>query len=194
MPGLPRREGLGPACRRRRWHQIAEDAAWGRATLCRHQPTRKSLLRDPCRGRDHWVAVAFEAAVLEDLPADRAISGIVAVFLREGAEEYAAVINRAGALCELAMIERTIRPIQDVVSRGLADRVLRTTSVRTPAPLAAGAHDLPGLQGAHDHHHSVGMWSSRTSAISMTELLARLSRKITSTVPSPVADGARIAS
>ncbi|RMB82380.1 TetR/AcrR family transcriptional regulator [Streptomyces shenzhenensis] len=72
--------------------EIADEAGVGRATLYRHFPTRESLLRGVAKVGIAELADAFDAAHLEELPADRAIARIIAVYLREGAK-YAAVIR-----------------------------------------------------------------------------------------------------
>jgi TetR/AcrR family transcriptional repressor of mexCD-oprJ operon len=105
--------------------EIADEAGVGRATLYRHFPTRESLQQGVAEVGITELADAFEAAGLDDLPADRAIARITAVVMRNGAM-YAAVINQANAaLCDPADIERTVRPIREVVDRGIRDGVLR---------------------------------------------------------------------
>ncbi|MEV6160013.1 hypothetical protein AB0L53_57710 [Nonomuraea sp. NPDC052129] len=69
------------------------------------------------------LAEAFEAANLDELPADRAITRIIAVFLRNGAK-YAAVIRQADDFCDPAAVERASRPIREVIARGIRDKVL----------------------------------------------------------------------
>lgn len=104
--------------------EIADEAGVGRATLYRHYPTRESLLRGVAEAGMAELVEAFEAANLDELPADRAITRIIAVYLRNGAK-YAAVISQADQLCDHAAIERTSRPIREVIARGIGDQVLR---------------------------------------------------------------------
>jgi AcrR family transcriptional regulator len=104
--------------------EIADEAGVGRATLYRHFPTRESLQRGVAAVGITELAEAFETANLPRLPADRAIARITAVVLRNGAK-YAAVLGQASGLCDPADIERTTRPIREVIDRGIRDRVLR---------------------------------------------------------------------
>lgn len=104
--------------------EIADDAGVGRATLYRHFPTRESLLQGVAEAGMTELVEAFAAANLDTLPADRAITRIIAVFLRNGAK-YSAVIRQATEQCDPAAIERTIRPIREVLARGARDKVLR---------------------------------------------------------------------
>ncbi|WP_433186516.1 hypothetical protein [Actinoallomurus sp. CA-150999] len=85
---------------------------------------RESLLRGLAEVGMAELVEALAAANLDELPADRAIARIIAVFLREGAK-YAAVISQADEYCDPAVMERTIRPIREVMARGVRDKVLR---------------------------------------------------------------------
>ncbi|MGP3920591.1 TetR/AcrR family transcriptional regulator [Nonomuraea sp. 10N515B] len=104
--------------------EIADEAGVGRATLYRHFPTRESLLRGVAEAGMAELAEAFAAANLDELPADRAITRIIAVYLRNGAK-YAAVISQADQFCDAADIERAGQPIREVIARGIRDKVLR---------------------------------------------------------------------
>lgn len=104
--------------------EIADEAGVGRATLYRHFPTRESLLRGVAEAGITELVEAFDAAHLDDLPADRAIARVIAIYLREGAK-YAAVIRQAVEYCDPADIERTVRPVRAVIDRGVRDRALR---------------------------------------------------------------------
>ncbi|MFG1966841.1 TetR/AcrR family transcriptional regulator [Nonomuraea sp. NPDC049028] len=104
--------------------EIADEAGVGRATLYRHFPTRESLLCGVAEVGMAELVEAFAAANLDELPADRAITRIIAVYLRNGAK-YAAVIGQADQFCDHDAIERTVRPIRDVIARGMRDKVLR---------------------------------------------------------------------
>ena len=104
--------------------EIAEAAGVGRATLYRHFPSRESLLRAVARAGFAELVEGFGAARLDQLPADRAIARIVAVFLREGIK-YAAVIRQAAEYQNPADTECTERPVREVINRGMRDRVLR---------------------------------------------------------------------
>ncbi|MGI5440477.1 TetR/AcrR family transcriptional regulator [Streptomyces shenzhenensis] len=104
--------------------EIADEAGVGRATLYRHFPTRESLLRGVAKVGIAELADAFDAAHLEEFPADRAIARIIAVYLREGAK-YAAVIRQAGDYCDPGEIERTINPVRDALARGVRAKLLR---------------------------------------------------------------------
>ncbi|KAB8194889.1 TetR family transcriptional regulator [Nonomuraea phyllanthi] len=102
--------------------EIADEAGVGRATLYRHFPTRESLLSGVAGIAE--LADGFAAANLGELPADRAIARIVAVFLRNGGK-YAAVIRNAGQYCDPADLERTAKPVREVLARGVRDQILR---------------------------------------------------------------------
>ncbi len=104
--------------------EIADEAGVGRATLYRHFPTRESLLRGVAEGGMSELVEAFAAANLAELPVDRAIARVTAVFMRTGAK-YAAVIGQADAYCDPDLTERTVRPIRDAIARGVRDDVLR---------------------------------------------------------------------
>ncbi|MFC8511766.1 TetR/AcrR family transcriptional regulator [Streptomyces sp. NPDC057257] len=104
--------------------EIADEAGVGRATLYRHFPSRDSLLRGMAEAGVNELVEAFEAARLHELPADRAIARLIAVFLREGAK-YAAVIRQADQYCDPVDMERTVKPVREVIDRGVRDGVLR---------------------------------------------------------------------
>lgn len=105
--------------------EIADEAGVGRATLYRHFPTRESLQQGVAEVGITEIVDAFEAAGLDELPSDRAIARLTAVVMRNGAK-YASVISKSNAeLCEPADIERAVRPIREVVDRGIRDGVLR---------------------------------------------------------------------
>lgn len=105
--------------------EIADEAGVGRATLYRHFPTRESLQQGVAEAGIADLADAFEAAGLGELSADRAIARITSVVMRNGGR-YAAVMSQASAeLCDPADIERTTRPIREVIDRGIRDGVLR---------------------------------------------------------------------
>ena len=103
---------------------IADEAGIGRATLYRHFPTRESLLRGVGDAGTAELADAFAAANLDELPVDRAIARITSVFLRTGAK-YAAVLSQVDEFRDPVAKERTIRPVRDVITRGVRDGVLR---------------------------------------------------------------------
>ncbi|WP_431917976.1 TetR/AcrR family transcriptional regulator [Nonomuraea jabiensis] len=104
--------------------EIADEAGVGRATLYRHFPTRESLLSGVAGAGIAELVEGFAAANLDELPADRAIARIIAVFLRNGAK-YAAVIRHADQHCDPADIERAAKPVREVLARGVRDQVLR---------------------------------------------------------------------
>lgn len=103
---------------------IAEEAGIGRATLYRYFPTRESLLRGVGDAGIAEVTEAFAAANLDGLPVDHGIARITSVCLRFGAK-YAAM----SALVEEDHTEgakqRTNRPVQEAISRGVREGVLR---------------------------------------------------------------------
>lgn len=104
---------------------IAEAAGVGRATLYRHFPTRDSLLHGVADAGTAELSDAFAAATLDDIPADRAISRIISIFLRTGAK-YAAL---AGQLEEYgdpeSKEECVVVPVHHVLERGVRDGLLR---------------------------------------------------------------------
>jgi TetR/AcrR family transcriptional repressor of mexCD-oprJ operon len=105
--------------------EIADEAGVGRATLYRHFPTRESLQQGVAEVGIAEIVDAFEAAGLDELPADRAIARITAVVMRNGAK-YAAVISQTSAeLCDPADLDRATKPLREVVDRGIRDGVLR---------------------------------------------------------------------
>ncbi|SKG48952.1 TetR/AcrR family transcriptional regulator [Mycobacteroides abscessus] len=104
--------------------EIATGAHVGRATLYRHFPTRESLVHGVQDAGVIELLEALEAAGLEQLPADRAIARITAVFLRTGAK-YAAVVGRGGERTEHPPHDRAIAPVHEVIARGIHDGELR---------------------------------------------------------------------
>ncbi|MGW5715162.1 TetR/AcrR family transcriptional regulator [Amycolatopsis sp. NPDC003865] len=105
--------------------EIADEAGVGRATLYRHFPTRDSLLRSLAEAGIAELDAAFAAANLDELPAARALTRIIAVFLRNGGK-YAAVLRQADGYCDRADVERTAKPVREVLARGVRDQVLRS--------------------------------------------------------------------
>jgi TetR/AcrR family transcriptional regulator, mexCD-oprJ operon repressor len=103
---------------------IADEAGVGRATLYRHFPTRESLLRGVAETGTAELADGIEAADLDDLPVDRAIGRLTAVFVRTGAK-YAALISQLGEYHDPGAKERVIKPVRDVITRGIHNGVLR---------------------------------------------------------------------
>jgi AcrR family transcriptional regulator len=103
---------------------IADEAGVGRATLYRHFPTRESLLRGVAETGTAELADGIEAADLDGLPADRAIARLTAVFLRTGAK-YAALISQLDEYPDPAAKDRVIKPVRDIIARGVHDGVLR---------------------------------------------------------------------
>jgi AcrR family transcriptional regulator len=103
---------------------IADEAGVGRATLYRHFPTRESLLRGVADTGTAELAQGIEAADLDGLPVDRAIARLTGVFLRTGAK-YAALISQLDEYHDPAAKERVIKPVRDVIARGVHDGVLR---------------------------------------------------------------------
>jgi TetR/AcrR family transcriptional repressor of mexCD-oprJ operon len=103
---------------------IADEAGVGRATLYRHFPTRESLLRGVAETGTAELADGIEAADLDDLPVDRAIARLTAVFVRTGAK-YAALISQLDEYHDPAAKERVIKPVRDVITRGIHNGVLR---------------------------------------------------------------------
>ncbi|MEZ0363863.1 TetR/AcrR family transcriptional regulator [Mycobacterium sp. pUA109] len=103
---------------------IADEADVGRATLYRYFPTRESLLRGVADSGAAELAEGIEAANLDELAADRAIARLTAVFVRTGAK-YAAVMSQLDAYHDPAEKERVIKPVREVMARGIEDGVLR---------------------------------------------------------------------
>jgi TetR/AcrR family transcriptional regulator, mexCD-oprJ operon repressor len=103
---------------------IADEAGIGRATLYRHFPTREALLRGVADTGTAELADGIEAAKLDELPVDRAIARIAAVFLRTGAK-YAALISQLDEFHDPCAKQRVIKPVRDVIARGIDDGVLR---------------------------------------------------------------------
>jgi TetR/AcrR family transcriptional regulator, mexCD-oprJ operon repressor len=104
--------------------EIADEAGIGRATLYRHFPTREALLRGVADAGTAELADGIEAAELDELPADRAIARLAAVFLRTGAK-YAALISQLDEYHDPCAKQRVIKPVRDVISRGIDGGVLR---------------------------------------------------------------------
>jgi TetR/AcrR family transcriptional regulator, mexCD-oprJ operon repressor len=104
---------------------IAEEAGVGRATLYRHFPTRESLIGGVQEAGTDELVAAFASADLDKLPVDRAIARATGVFLRTGAK-YAAVIGRDDEHREHAAKNRAIKPIRELIARGVRDGELRT--------------------------------------------------------------------
>ena len=104
---------------------IADEAGIGRATLYRHFPTREALLRGAADAGTAELADAMDAAKLDELPVERAIARVTAVFLRTGAK-YAALIG-----CQIeephdpVAKQRVIQPLRDTIARGMREMVLR---------------------------------------------------------------------
>ena len=103
---------------------IADEAGVGRATLYRHFPTRECLLRGVADSGIDELAGGIDAASLDELPVDRAIARLAAVFLRTGAK-YAALISQLEEYHDEADKERVLKPVRDVFARGVDDGVLR---------------------------------------------------------------------
>jgi TetR/AcrR family transcriptional regulator, mexCD-oprJ operon repressor len=104
--------------------EIADEAGVGRATLYRHFPTREALLQGVADTGIAELADAIAAAGLDELPVDRAIARVTGVFLRTGAK-YAALISQVDEYRDPAAKQRVIRPVRDVIARGVRDGVLR---------------------------------------------------------------------
>lgn len=104
---------------------IAEEAGVGRATLYRHFPTRESLISGVQEAGTDELVAAFASADLDNLPVNRAIVRATGVFLRTGAK-YAAVISRDDEHRDHAAKNRAIKPIRELIARGVRDGELRT--------------------------------------------------------------------
>lgn len=104
---------------------IADEAGVGRATLYRHFPTRESLLQGVADSGTAELAEAFAAADLDELTVERAIVRVTSIFLRTGAK-YAALLAHFEEHRDPAAKQQVIRPVRDVIDRGIADGVLRT--------------------------------------------------------------------
>jgi TetR/AcrR family transcriptional regulator, mexCD-oprJ operon repressor len=105
--------------------EIAAEARVGRATLYRHFPTRESLVRGVQDVGVTELLEALDAADLDALPADRAITRITGVFLRTGAK-YAAVVSQDDERMEHAPHDRAIAPVREAIARGIRNGELRT--------------------------------------------------------------------
>jgi TetR/AcrR family transcriptional repressor of mexCD-oprJ operon len=103
---------------------IADQAGVGRATLYRHFPTREALLHGVTDVGTSELADGIEAAKLDELPVERAVARLTAVFLRTGAK-YAALISQMEEHRDPVAKARVIRPVRDVIARGVRDGVLR---------------------------------------------------------------------
>jgi AcrR family transcriptional regulator len=104
--------------------EIASRSGVGRATLYRHFPTREILLQELQRVVIESVGEGLRAAELEALPVTDALDRAVRVVLAVG-HEYAVVI-REQVPVPRDVAERLVRdPIRDMLSRGLAEGVLR---------------------------------------------------------------------
>jgi len=103
---------------------IADEAGLGRATLYRHFPTRDSLLQGAQQAGIAEMTEGIEAANLGELTVERAIARLISVFMRTGAK-YAAFINQGEEHPDSVDKERVIRPVRDVIDRGVREGVLR---------------------------------------------------------------------
>jgi AcrR family transcriptional regulator len=103
---------------------IADEAGVGRATLYRHFPTRDSLLQGAEEAAIAELTEGIEAANLGDLTVERAIARVTSVFMRTGAK-YAAFITQDEDHPDSVDKERVIKPVRDVIDRGVRDGVLR---------------------------------------------------------------------
>jgi AcrR family transcriptional regulator len=103
---------------------IADAAGIGRATLYRQFPTRQALLRGVADTGTAELAAGIEAANLDELPVDRAIARLTAVFLRTGAK-YAALISQLDEHHDPAAKQRVMKPVRGVIARGIRGGALR---------------------------------------------------------------------
>jgi TetR/AcrR family transcriptional repressor of mexCD-oprJ operon len=103
---------------------IADEAGVGRATLYRHFPTRDSLLQGAEEAAIAELTEGIEAANLGDLTVERAIARSTSVFMRTGAK-YAAFITKDEDHPDSVDKERVIKPVRDVIDRGVREGVLR---------------------------------------------------------------------
>jgi TetR/AcrR family transcriptional regulator, mexCD-oprJ operon repressor len=104
---------------------IADAAGVGRATVYRHFPTREALLRGLVETGTSELADGIRTAMLDELPADRAIARLTRVFLRTGAK-YAALIGQIDEeFSDPDAKQRVTRPVRDVLARGIRDGILR---------------------------------------------------------------------
>lgn len=103
---------------------IAEAAGVGRATLYRHFPTRDLLLHGVADAGTAELSDAFAAATLDDIPADRAISRIISIFLRTGAK-YAALAGQLEEYGDPEAKECVVVPVHHALERGVRDGLLR---------------------------------------------------------------------
>jgi AcrR family transcriptional regulator len=104
---------------------IADEASIGRATLYRYFPTREALLRGVADTGTAELADGIEAAKLDELSVDRAIARLAAVFLRTGAK-YAALISQLDKYHDPCAKQRVIKPVCDVIARGMQCGGLRS--------------------------------------------------------------------
>jgi AcrR family transcriptional regulator len=103
---------------------IADAAGVGRATLYRHFPTRESLLTGVADGAVTDLVDAIDAARLDELPADRAIARLAAVFLRTGAK-YAALAGLVDDCVDADAKHLVTDPLHALFDRGMRDGTLR---------------------------------------------------------------------
>lgn len=103
---------------------IADEAGVGRATLYRHFPTREALLHGAAEAGTAELADAFDAADLDTVPAERAISRVTGIFLRTGAK-YAALLGQLEEDPDPEAKDRVIRPVRAVIDRGIREGLLR---------------------------------------------------------------------
>jgi AcrR family transcriptional regulator len=123
--------------------EIADEAGVGRATLYRHFPTRESLLRGVAEAGMAELVEAFAAANLDELPADRAITRIIAVYLRNGAK-YAAVIGQATSSATMTPSSARSGPSAKSSLAASATRCSATTCAPTPCwPCSPRSWNVP---------------------------------------------------